>query len=310
MPNSAVLDAPAVLETKSTPEPVAGNSGMNNLPPGANDDFAYLDEPVMMPEGIDPALSIEEAEALAEKEEAEAAKDKPTVEVDKTETPKPEDKPADTSPDVEMAKEKANAWDTFNNVLEQNPAELAKFVLSKMSPADQTALLRDVAPALLDPEAPEPFDADAWEPVGDLETAVKARWSHIEDLPNLAAKVKSLEGQIAESSKGTIERLDVTITRTAIQSEILFAKYDAIAQALGIDLPDPDMNAIIEALKDGRTTFRSAVRGVLGDKYKNSVEVHKQRNAQRPNTPGNGTTRPEKLREGATLLECVRALGN
>lgn len=327
----ADIESAGTLETGATPGSKASTAPIpdagDNKFQGADDrDFSFLDSGDTAAAGPDhplPGETLEEWQARIEEQAEtgdklpdakadEAKADEKPVE-DKAETKEEPKAEAKTEPkadaDTEQVRKKADAWDQFNTALEKHPEDLAKFVLGQMSDSQKQALLREVAPSLLEKDTPQPYDWDAEEnaPASNLEEAIKARWDHIEKLPDLAKKIESLEAKLGETGDTTIRRLDVPITQASIRVELALAKLDAISEAFGIDLPDADMNAIIDALKDGRKTFRSAVRETLGSSYKESVAAHKQRNAERPNTPGNSSTRKETMKEGSDLLSIIKS---
>jgi hypothetical protein len=71
----------------------------------------------------------------------------------------------------------------------------------------------------------------------------------------------------------------------------------------------PDMAALTEILKDGRTTARSAVERLTKEKYGKAVAEHKQARAARPTTPGNQSTRENRYKPGMSMVEIMKADG-
>ena len=332
MAGAATLDAPA---PELTPDlNVAGKmlDGGTAPPNGADGysektaaefDWSHLNNTDSPAVDYDPAETIEafairkqkEMDEAQEKIEAGAPdKDKTTT----TETKPGEDNndPANAKTDAEAVSKKAEIWDKFDKTFQDNPAVIAKMALDTMSPEQVTALLKakgiEAAPAAppaaeakdLFPDIAEDFEGDT-----EMENALALRWKNIKNLPTLEKQVAELQSSIDERVGSKIRELDNPIATAAVQSIIGLRKLDMLCEALGLNLPTPSLPAIGEILKDGRTTFDSAVDRLTGEAYKKAVAEYKQGKAPRPNTPGNSSTNNPELRAGASMYECAKHLG-
>lgn len=84
-----------------------------------------------------------------------------------------------------------------------------------------------------------------------------------------------------------------------VDATIAVEQMTAIAEAIGIKLPDVNRKDVLGALsKDPNLSYAQAVRNAIGDKFKTAVEDYKQAVKARPDTPGSSDSRsfnPEDL---------------
>lgn len=270
-------------------------------------DFSYLNEGrEAFDDEYDPNATLEEETARKAAKAERIAAEK--AEAEKP-TPEPEEKP-DAAPD-KVATEKVEMWDKFADTFEKSPEVIAQIALKAMSDTARTALLKSLgidatatakAPAL--PDLP-----DDYEPIGDLEVAMKARWGDVKAIPELRQQIADLQSSLDERMGSKVRELHNPIGTAAVHSEIALAKLDVILEALGIDLPSPDMNTLNEILQDGRTNFRSAVQKLTKDTYKKSLAEYRQGKAQRPNTPGTSSTHAPSNSKNTEMAAIIRELG-
>ena len=334
MAGAATLEAPIAAPELNPDLNVAGNMLDGGIAPatgadGYNEktaaefDWSHLNNTESPAVDYNPDETIEQFAVRKQKEmdEAQAKIEAGTPDKDKTtttETNPGEDKndPANAKTDAEAVRKKAEIWDKFDKTFQENPAVIAKMALDAMSPEQVTTLLKakgieapaatQEQPAAKDlfPDIDDDFQSDS-----DMENALALRWKNIKNLPSLEKQVAELQSSIDERVGSKIRELDNPIATSAVHGLIALAKLDAIADALGIDLQTPDLAAIGDILKDGRTTFDSAVKRVTAEGYKKSVAEYKQGKAPRPNTPGNSSTNNPELRAGASMYECAKHLG-
>lgn len=269
-------------------------------------DFSYLNEgKEAFDDEYDPNATLEEETARrAEKaerianEQAEAQK------------PAEDAKTEDTPPIDKATTEKVDMWDKFAETFEKSPEVIAQIALKAMSDTQRNALLASLginaaaakAPAL--PDLPEDY-----EPIGELEVAMKARFGDIKAIPELRQQIADLQSTLDERMGSKVRELHNPIGTASVQAEIGLAKLDAIMEALGIDLPSPDLDALSELLKDGRTTFKSAVQKLTKESYKKSLAEYKQGRAARPQTPGTSSTKSSNNSRNTDMAAIMRELG-
>lgn len=335
MPGAATLEAPAAAPELTPDLNVAGKMLDGGMAPAngadgysektaAEFDWSHLNNNESPAVDYNPDETIEQFAVRKQKEmdEAQAKIEAGTQDKDKTtattETKTGEDKndPANAKTDAEAVSKKAEIWDKFDKTFQENPAVIARMALDAMSPEQVTALLKakgiEAAPAAppaaeskdLFPDIDDDFQSDS-----DMENALALRWKNIKNLPTLEKQVAELQSSIDERVGSKIRELDNPIATAAVQSIIGLRKIDRLLEALGLDLPTPSLPAIGEILKDGRTTFDSAVDRLTAEAYKKAVAEYKQGKAPRPNTPGNSSTNNPELRADASMYECAKHLG-
>lgn len=334
MAGAATLEAPADAPELTPDLNVAGKMLDGGTAP-ANDpggymgktaaelDWSYLNNNESPAVDYNPDETIEQFAVRKQKEmdEAQAKIESGTPDKDKTtttETKGAEDKndPANAKTDAEAVSKKAEIWDKFDKTFQENPAIIAKMALDSMTAEQKSALLKTLgveAPARTQ-EQPETKDLfpdidDDFQSDSDMENALALRWKNIKNLPALEKQVAELQSSVDERVNTKIRELDNPIATAAVQSIIGLRKIDRLLEALGLDLPTPSLPAIGEILKDGRTTFDSAVDRLTAEAYKKAVAEYKQGKAPRPNTPGNSSTNNPELRAGASMYECAKHLG-
>lgn len=245
-------------------------------------------------------------EEMARREAKEAAQDTPEPQVEVPEA-KGDEKPA--AADVS---EKAKFADQIVDALHKRPEAVAEMALQAMSADAKASFLKSLGfDAAAPAKAPEPQYRDIdddYVPAEGMEEALKDRWSFVRDLPKLAAQVAELQANIGNSAQEA-RNLKEPVGEAMYHTELSLAMLETLCEAIGINLPHPDPNAVIERLKDGRTTMRSAIRSQTTEAFKKSLTEFKQGRNPRPQTPGNNSTHGPRIKEGATMAECSKALG-
>lgn len=291
-----------------TPEEVLAAlapDGFQDIDP-AKHDWSYLNEgKEAFDDEYDPNATLEEETARrAEKAERIAA------EQAESQKPEPEAKTGDTPPLDKDTTEKVDMWNKFAETFEKSPEVIAQIALKAMSDTQRNALLKSLGvdpssatkiPVL--PDLPEDY-----EPIGELEIALKSRFSDIKAIPELRQQITDLQSTLDERMGSKVRELHNPIGTAAVHGEIALAKLDVILEALGIDLPSPDMNALNEILQDGRSNFRSAVQKLTKESYKKSLAEYKQGRAARPQTPGTSSTKSSNNSRNTDMAAIMREL--
>jgi hypothetical protein len=304
MSDTAILDAPAdTMPTNAPGNMLDGgvSSDGYSSTTAAEMDWGHLNSEPNTSD-FDSNETIEQAMTRNAAKQDAAAKpvDAPVV----------EEKAA--APAGDTIEQKAEIWDRFDKTFQENPQTIANLAVKAMSPEQKTAFLKSLGAepaAAAAPAAELPDISPDYEAASDLEDAIMSRWEDIKSLPEMRKQMAELQAGMGEQMSAKVRELHEPIGISVAHGEIALAKLDALCEAFGIDLPTPDMAAISEKLKDGRTTMRSAISALTAESFKKSVAEHRQGRAARPQTPGNQSTREPKLPVGASMLECARALG-
>ena len=280
MAETAVL-SPDPATNSSMPE-----STFNEMP----DEWSDLELPEEPPN--DP-LEFEEDEGQTAAAETETEPVAETTEA----APAAEDAAATEIP--EDVQKKVEGFEFFDRAVRENPGALAEQLLGKLDPLERAQLLGKYG---VNAETAA-FDVSAYEAQSDMEDAIKSRWESIDSIPHIAQSVKNVK----EYSEQQIGDMVPQVAYGNVMAEVSLAKIDAICEAFGLALSDPDMAAIEKHLQAGNVSYRDAVRKSLD--YKKAVESAKQARAQRPTTPRNETRRPEPIPEGTDAVTIARRLG-
>lgn len=212
--------------------------------------------------------------------------------------PPPAETPA-TEPDTTL-QAKAEAYDEIAQRVSSDPAAVAAAIVSQMDIRTRAEFLGQFNPD----EAVHPqFNTEEYEPQSDMESAIKDRWGDIESIPHVIAETRNLQSAI----KSQQELLVPHISEANVASQIALAKIDALCEALGLQLDEPDLGKIVKALRTENTSYKDAVRSAAN--YKQAVDTHKQTRARRPVTPANSSNQPEPVKEGSSMLEIYRQFG-
>jgi hypothetical protein len=233
-----------------------------------------------------------EAAALLEAENADEPVADTPVEEPAAETP--EEPVAD--PEIEQKLEQYEFWD---QQLQQNPGGVAEALINNMPAHQKAALLAKLGVPQSDAPA---FDVDAYDPQGEMEAALKARWNDLNAIPEVSRQLAGVQQEFGQYR----QQIEPQIAYAHVNGEVQAAKIDAICEALGIELGDPDMKAIEKALATKGTTYRDAVRKNIN--YGKQVELAKQTRAPRPRTPGNQSRLTPAIKEGTDMLTIARQL--
>jgi hypothetical protein len=261
-------------------------------PPGADETEVFtLDDD----DGDEPPPDDKKtAVAAPDPDDKGKTEDKPAVEPDKPTT----ETPAALAPDVAA---KVEYFETFDQALKKNPAAVLDGILASMDVRDRAAWLSAQG---LEADGPAQLPDD-YEPTSDMEAALMDRWRDIEAVPHLIGETKALDAKFTQHYDNLVPH----IQEANINAQISFAVLEAFGEAIGVKFEMPDPAAIREALKDGRTTYRSAVRKVMEASLAKATESHKQAQVKRPQTPGNASRKMEQIPMGTDAVTIARMLG-
>lgn len=282
--------------------------------PIAQKDYSFLNEGEDQRD-FDPNESLDDFVARTEAAEKEKAEGKPeTIVTEASPTDKTEDSPdkATNLPDKQEAAagaeltEKAQLWDRFSNLIDQSPETLVQWAMGRMDEGQKANFLKTLGAAPVAEANLPDIDPATYVPAEGMEEALLPRWQDIKSIPAMRQEIAQLKQTIAQTAQQEVRSLHEPITYLSVAGEIAAAKMDAFMEAFGLDLPTPDLAAIAEALKDGRTTHRSAVAKVIGNLYKQKAAEHKQAKVERPKTPGNSSTRQPTIKPGMSMAEIMR----
>lgn len=246
-------------------------------------DFSFLGD------DEEPAAREETPDETPEEPAPDAAADTPA-----------EDKAPEPDP---QATEKLEAYDRLDAALRESPGEAIKAIFAGMDPRDRASLAAELAGGQATTPQPEVFDLDGYEPQGEMEEALKSRWDSIEAIPAIIEAQNSTDRRIEQGFAAFVPH----VTDANVAAQIALAKVEAVCEALGIELPDPDSAAILKTLQGGKSTYRDAVRASAN--YKGPVDAHKQARRPRPETPGGGPRSIEKIAAGTDAVAIARRLG-
>jgi hypothetical protein len=220
--------------------------------------------------------------------------------------------PADAPPPAEepaalpnpQATEKLEAYERLDAALRENPGQAIRAIFAGMDPRDRTALATELASTQAPSrEAAEPFDVKQYEPQGEMEEALRSRWDSIEAIPAIIEAQNFTDKRMEQGFAAFVPH----VTDANIAAQIALAKVEAVCEALGLELPDPDGQVIVRTLQGGKSTYRDAVRASAS--YKGQVDAHKQTRRPRPETPGGGPRGIEKIAAGTDAVAIARRLG-
>lgn len=291
------------MENTISPDPATNTAPVSineqTIAPGASE-WDYLDTPDGDPMG-DDRTDFDEEEAPAENEETNdsvKASDTPqTGSEAPTETPKEVSEESSALPD-DVAK-KVEFFDSLDKALKANPAIVIDSLLSTLDNSQKAEIFAKYG--VSQPEIPA-FDPTTYEPQSQMEEALVSRWNQIESLPSEINATKTSLQEVRSLQESFVPH----VSEANVYAQIALAKLDAICSALNLDIPDPDLGAIANAIKPN-VSYRDAVRSVAN--YTKTVEAIKQSRVERPKTPGNGSRRPEPIPEGTDMLTISRKFG-
>lgn len=223
---------------------------------------------------------------------------------DKTPEIKSEEPPEESQPPDENIAEKIEAYNRLDMALRENPGQAIKAIFAGMDATSRAAIAAELAGGAQVQQPPtDTFKIDDYEPQGEMEEALQSRWNSIEAIPTLIEAQNLTERKIEQGFAAFVPH----VTDANIASQIALAKIEAICEALGLELPDPDGEAVIKTLQGGKSTYRDAVRASAN--YKGQIDAHKQTRRPRPETPGGGPRGIEKIAAGTDAVAIARRLG-
>lgn len=201
----------------------------------------------------------------------------------------PDDKKvtAEIPPEI---KQQSEMFGEFDQALRENPVEVAAAIFDNMDARQKAAYLKAIGAQEPDSKYPE-FKVDEYEAQGEMEEQLKARWNDLDAIPQVIRETRQLDGRIGEVQddfKQAFQGLIPHVSESNVMSELALAKIDAICEALNIQLPDPDFEALAKEIKPG-VKYRDAVRKFVN--YGTAVELAKQANVKRPKDTANETRR-------------------
>lgn len=249
------------------------------------DDFSFLGDDDDTP-AEEPAEQTPPAEPASDADPAQASQEEPTT------------------PEVDpQVAEKIEAYERLDTALKENPGQAIRAIFAGMDPRDRAALVSELSGPASSAGVPESFDVEAYEPQGEMEEALKSRWNSLEAIPAIIEAQNDTDRRIEQGFAAFVPH----VTDANIASQVALAKIDAICEALGIELPDPDGAAVLKTLQGGKSTYRDAVRESAS--YKGQIDAHKQTRRPRPETPGGGPRSIEKIAAGTDAVAIARRLG-
>lgn len=295
---------------------IASETTSSAMPPAASETLAMKETNWDFLDEKDTSM-IQDTPDEFEEDEAEGAKDE-TAKDEKPDAPVAGDevKPEPTAetekkPEPEIPAEVKAQIDTFNvfdQALKNDPASVAKAVFEGMDARQKATFLQEIGVA--ETQYPE-FNLDEYEPGSSeaMEADLKARYQDIRSIPHLVAENRALDGRIGEVEqdfKKAFEGILPYVSEPNVMSELALAKIDAICEAMGIVLPDPDFDAVGKEIRPG-VTYRDAVRKVVN--YGTAVELAKQANAKRPLDTKNESKREKLILPTDDAVTIAKKLG-
>lgn len=297
-------------EIATAPDPATNTAPTSVAPADAPTEWDFLDTPdEAMPAGGDPEKFDDDETGTEDRvpptgtdattAEAQPAPDTAEAKPDTVGTPAPEPEKPTTPPELET---KATYFDEFDSALRSDPVSVTQAIIDGMDARQKTALFKQLGLSAAETVYPE-FAVDEYEPQGEMEAALKARWNDLDSLPQIVAETRALGQKIEEQHEFFVPH----VAEANVSAQIALMKLDALCDALGIELPDPEATAIIKGLESGKATYRDAVRKSVN--YQKNIEAVKQRRAPRPSTPGNQSRKAEPIPEGTDMVTIARRLG-
>ena len=297
-------------DTALAPDPstnTAPSTGPQTLAPNNGEEFAFLDDmgtaPPAFPETWEEQEAITEGETSDAPSEAEAALPEPasTQAATGSEAATPEQPQVQQPEPDQQAQLERQAFQAFDKALREDPQGVAATILRNLDPRDRSAFLSQFT----DDYAPiAPFDPEGvYEPQGELEEALIPRMGAIDSIPQVIRDLEEVKAQLPQAGA----YLQPHVGEAKYAAFYALEAVRAVAEAIGMDMPEPNMEDLKKFLADGKTDYRTAIQ--KSTKFKDAVTTHKQKSAPRPSTPGSGTRRADDgLKEGASMLEIIRAM--
>lgn len=251
----------------------------------------------------DDGTDAKEASSEAKKAEAEDAADEGQASEETDE----EEADEETEEDEEDAEEQEAELDEnsedyaelgrrVRRMLDSDPKALAKAVLD-MLPEDQRKELLAASPGEEEADLTQPLGAP--DP-NDLE----GRWERA-----VAARLNAIPEAIEKQTVEQMARVAPYVDSAAASSTIALRYVRALADAIGISLPEIKVDDVSKAALTGKKTWEEAVEAVAGKALKRTVERAKRaRGGARPATIGaQGRGAPEAV-FGDSLEDIARKM--
>jgi len=284
--------------------------------PGVNGDFSFLgasmntaDEPLQDATLTNTSWGDYDTRSIriGESDEATAEVTTPTADTPPATPPADTAAPPATPPTQEAApaltpeiQARLTAYDNLVSSMQTNPVATMQAWINSLPPSERAALSQSVAVhAPVDNFNPNDPNFDR-EGLTDVEAAIVNRWDRLEAIPEIMRENGELKSHVETRLQSFIPH----VAEANVAAEKALAKVDAICEALGLELADPSVDALVEALKDGKTTYRDGVRKSV--KYSESVAAYKQARAPRPRTPGNSSRGSAAVKPGMSMWEIAQ----
>lgn len=265
-------------------------------PNGQVEDAA--DEPDFADLDADAKLDAVFADAEDDEGDGKEAQDEAEAEVEpEADVDEDDDEPA-TGDDAKDAK----AYRDIAKAFTDNPKKFIQSMIDALPDDEKAEFLGSKADSASKVKAteknplglePEELDDGEWTPKSAFEGAAGPIIAKLKDLP---AVVDTKIGEIAPS-----------VNHGNLMAEVAIAKVNAVLEALGIQIDDPDPVELHKSLAMGGKTYQDVVMAALGKKAKAAVAAHKQAKKARPATPA-----PEsagtmgRLKVGMSMAEAMR----
>lgn len=221
--------------------------------------------------------------------------------------PKAEDvaKDAVTPEELQTLREQAEFGSLWSKGMTDDPAGTIGRIAAALGPEFKADLLKALGAPAADAKVEDAGpDFSSYEPYTDLEAELV---KHIGDIRNIKALPETLNKQFEGKLSGFADTISPFLDHANAGAEVAHAKLDAILKHIGLDLPSPDMKAVLKAV-DGGKSYREAVRENIGDAYDKQLTLLTQAKKTRPETPGgstSGITEPEPGQDGLVSLRDI-----
>lgn len=190
----------------------------------------------------------------------------------------------------------------LNEAYSSDPVSFIKNLMAGLTPNEQAILIGgQEAPAQLGQEASDL--EDGYEPQSRFEEVYA---------PVLKSLPTRISTQVQKEVSDGISSMVPYVDHANITAAVVSAQINALAELLGVTMPDVPFAEITKAANTGKTTYAEAVNKVIGDKLKSAISNAKQARAPRPTAPS-GTNQLGNLQRNSKgnvpLEEIMRRVG-
>lgn len=189
----------------------------------------------------------------------------------------------------------------LNDSFTSDPAGFIKQLIAGLDPQQQAAILggQPGEPAA----KPDELETD-YEPQSRFEEVFT---------PVLRKLPETIAGHVQREVSGGINQMVPYVDHANITASIALAQISALADMVGLSLPQVDLGAVAKAANTGKTTYADAVKQLMGEPLKAAVATAKQARAPRPAVQPTVTQQIDGLqRDGRgrmSLADIARAVG-